>query len=64
MIITENLTINNKAFIKTYSNSGYMVESLEDGLLYSEAFDLAKYNRLYRETTILIDGEGEEDVLS
>lgn len=48
MIKTENLTINNRAFVRTYSDSGFMVE--RDGVRYSEAIDPAEFNRQYTET--------------
>ena len=48
MIKTENLTINGKAFVRTYSDSGYMVE--RDGVRYSEAIDPAELGRTYTET--------------
>ena len=48
MIVTENTTINGKAFVKTYSDSGYMVE--RDGMRYSEAIDPAEFGRTYTET--------------
>ena len=48
MIIKETLTINNKAFIKTYSDNGMMVE--RDGVRYAEAIDLAYLGREYVET--------------
>lgn len=48
MIKTENMTINGKAFIKTYSDSGYMIE--RDGIRYSEAIDPAEFGRSYTET--------------
>lgn len=48
MIKTENLTINNRAFVRTYSDSGFMVE--RDGVRYSEAIDPAEFNREYTET--------------
>jgi hypothetical protein len=48
MIKTEELTINGKVFIRTYSDSGYMVE--RDGVRYGEAIDLAELNRVYLET--------------
>lgn len=48
MIVTENMTINGKTFVKTYSDSGYMVE--RDGIRYSEAIDPAEYGRKYTET--------------
>jgi hypothetical protein len=57
MIVTENLTINGKAFIRTYSDSGYMVE--RDGVRYSEAIDPADFNRQYTETDEPIEGMTE-----
>jgi hypothetical protein len=48
MIKTENLTIGGRAFIKTYSDEGYMVE--RDGVRYSEAIDPAELGRQYTET--------------
>ena len=59
MIITENLTINRRKFIKTYSDEGYMVE--RDGVRYSEAIDPAEFGRTYIETDEKIE-EIEEDV--
>ena len=55
MIKTEELTINNRAFVRTYSDSGYMVE--RDGVRYSEAIDPAELGRTYTETDELIEGE-------
>lgn len=48
MIITENLTIDGRAFVRTYSDAGYMVE--RDGIRYSEAVDPAELGRVYTET--------------
>ena len=48
MIKTENLTINNRAFVRTYSDTGVMIE--RDGVRYSEAIDPAEFNREYIET--------------
>lgn len=53
MIKTENLTINNRAFVRTYSDSGFMVE--RDGGRYSEAIDPAELGRTYAETTEPVD---------
>lgn len=53
MIKTENLTINGKAFIRTCSDSGYMVE--REGVRYSEAIDPAELGRTYTETGIPVD---------
>ena len=58
MIRTENTTINGKAFVKTYSDSGYMVE--RDGVRYCEAIDPAELNRQYTETDEHIEGESNE----
>ena len=55
MIITEEMVINNKLFIKTYSDSGYMIE--RNSIQYSEAIDLACFNREYIETNIPIEKE-------
>lgn len=59
MIITEQITINNRQFTKTYSDSGYMVE--RDGAQYSEAIDPAELGRTYTETDIPIEGEGASE---
>ena len=55
MIVIENLTINDKEFIKTFSNTGYMIE--RDGVRYDEAIDPAELNRQYTETDELIQYE-------
>lgn len=54
MIKTESMTINGKAFIRTYSDFGYMVE--RDGVRYCEAIDPAEFNRQYTETDEPIEG--------
>lgn len=59
MIIVENLTIGNKAFVKTYSNLGYSVE--RDGVRYAEAIDPAHLNRQYTETDEPVDGMTETE---
>ena len=48
MIVTENLTINGRDFVKTYSDKGMMVE--REGVRYSEAIDPAEFGRVYTET--------------
>lgn len=53
MIVTENMIIYGKQFVKTYSDSGFMVE--RDGVRYSEAIDPAQFNRKYIETDELIE---------
>jgi len=57
MIIKENLTINGRAFVKTYSDKGMMVE--RDGELYDDAYDPAEFDRKYTETDIPIDTPDE-----
>lgn len=48
MIKTEKLTINGKVFVRTYSDSRFMVE--RDGVRYSEAVDPEELGRTYTET--------------
>lgn len=58
MIKTENLTINDKTLIRTYSDSGYMVE--REGVRYGEAIDPAEFNRQYTETDEPIESDMTE----
>ena len=55
MIKTEQLTINEKQFTKTYSSSGFMVE--RDGVQYSEAIDPSEFGRTYTETDMPVEAE-------
>ena len=48
MIITENVTIKNREFVKTYSDAGYYIA--RDGVEYEEAYDPAGSGRTYTET--------------
>ena len=48
MIIIENVTINNKDYVKTYSDNGCMIEC--ESVLYAEAIDPVGVNRKYTET--------------
>ena len=59
MIIAKQITINDRQFTKTYSDSGFMVE--RDGAQYSEAIDPIEFasERIYTETDIPIEGEGD-----
>ena len=59
MIVTEQLTINDRQFTKTYSDSGFMIE--RDGVQYSEAIDPTELGRTYTETDIPIEGEPISD---
>lgn len=60
MITTETVIINDKTFIKTYSNTGFYID--RDGAQYSEAIDPIEFSseRIYTETNIPI----EEDEIS
>ena len=60
MIKTENLTINDRAFVRTYSDSGFMIE--RDGVRYSEAIDPAELGRTYTETDEAIEGEDMTEI--
>ena len=55
MIKTENLTINGREFVKTFSDEGFMVE--RDGVRYAEAIDPAEFGRQYSETDEKIETE-------
>ena len=57
MIITEKLTINGRAFIKTYSDQGCMVE--RNGAQYAEAIDPEETGRTYTETAVPVEGLSE-----
>lgn len=48
MIITQTITINGRAFTRTYSDTGMHIE--RDGARYAEAFDPAELGRTYTET--------------
>lgn len=58
MIQTETLTINGKAFIRTWSDDGKMVQ--RDGSLYQEAIDPAGFGRTYTESDADITVTAEE----
>ena len=58
MIRTESETIGGRTFVRTYSDSGYMVE--RDGVRYYEAIDPAEYNRQYTETDELVEPDMTE----
>lgn len=60
MIKTENLTINGKQFVRTYSDAGYYVHGGVPEGDYSEAIDPAEFNRTYTETDIPIETDEAE----
>lgn len=55
MIKTEIFYINNKQFIRTYSNANRYV--VRDGVSYSEACDPSEFNRIYTEGELLPPNE-------
>lgn len=65
-IVTETITINDKQFIRTYSDAGFMVHGGSPEGDYAEACDPAEMNRTYTETDIPIEGDSspEEDEYS
>ncbi len=48
MIITEAITIDGRAYTRTYSDAGILIE--RDGARYEEAVDPAELGRTYTET--------------
>ena len=57
MIVSENMEIKGKTFVKRHSDGGFYIDS--DGVRYSEAIDPANIQREYTETDEPIDS-GEE----
>lgn len=60
MIKTEQLTINDTLFIRTYSDSGMMIHGGFPEADYTEAIDPADLNRTYTETDIPIEQDEAE----
>lgn len=59
MIKSETVTINGHTFIRTYSDSGYMIKQDGTGAVYSEAVDPVDSGRTYTETEEEIATEAE-----
>lgn len=60
MIKTENVTINGKAFIRTYSDAGMKIHGGSPASDYDEAVDPADLGRIYTETDIPIETDKSE----
>lgn len=58
-IVTEQLEIDGKQFIKTYSDSGYLIHGGSPEGDYAEAIDPAELGRTYTETAIPAEGDGD-----
>ena len=56
MIKQENIIINGKEFIKTYSDSYYIIQ-VETGIRYSEAIDIVPCKYTYEETDLMLGSE-------
>lgn len=61
MIKSETVTINGRTFIRTYSDSGYMIKQDGTDAVYSEAVDPANSGRTYTETDEIIEGETDTE---
>ena len=59
MIVTENIKIRDRNFVKTYSDADFYIE--RDGVRYAEALDLAELHRKYAETDIKIQNIKEKN---
>lgn len=59
MILQENLEINGKSFVRTYSSENRYV--VRDGVEYSEAIDPAEFGRTYTEGDAIPADEIEQD---
>ncbi len=57
MIKTEELTINECSFVRTYSDSGYMIHGGSPEGDYIEAIDPKEFGRMYTETDIPVEEE-------
>lgn len=57
MIVQEHFTVNDKDFIRTYSDAGMMIHGGSPEADYAEACDPAEFGRTYTETDIPIDDD-------
>lgn len=60
MIQTETIIINDKQYVRTYSDRGMMIHGGVPEGDYDEAVDPAELGRVYTETDIPIEGEESE----
>ena len=59
MIKTEAVTMNNRTFVRTYSDANLMIQQDGTGAVYSEAYDPADSGRTYTETEEEIPTEAD-----
>lgn len=57
MIKQEHFIHNEKIYIKTYSDEGFLIQNINNGKIYSEAVDILTNNFTYIETDQLIEEE-------
>lgn len=62
MIKQEKVIINNREFIKTYSDIGNYILQVETGIKYSEAVDIEPLRYTYKETEEKIEEKIEEEI--
>lgn len=64
-IVQEHFLVGERDFVRTYSDSGFLIHGGSPEGDYSEACDPAEFNRTYTETNIPIEGESEaEEILN
>lgn len=61
MIKQETLTINNKKFIKTYSDKGNYILQVETNIEYAEAIDVLPLKYTYIETSEVIENANQDN---
>lgn len=65
MIKTETITINGRAFVRTYSDANRMIKQDGTGAIYAEAYDPADSGRTYTETEEeILTAADSDDILS
>jgi hypothetical protein len=62
MIQTENLTINGRGFVKTYSDEGFYIQKVGTDEVYSEAIDVENSGYTYEETDTPIEMDMGDDI--
>ena len=60
MIKSETITMNGRAFVRTYSDANRMIKQDGTGNIYSDAVDPLNSGRTYTETDIVIERTEEE----
>ena len=60
MIKNETVTMNNRTFVRTYSDANMMIKQDGTGAVYAEAYDLVDSGRTYTETEESIETDMTE----